>query len=239
MPLVLKDRVKETTFTVGTGSITLNGAAPGYQSFSVIGDGNATYYAVVSPTQWEIGIGTYTSSGSSLSRDSILESSSGGSAVNFSVGTKEVFVTYPAERAVTGESANLVFPSPSSNGSVLRSNGSSWISAFPTLINSAASATSPLNWNSDSYDMYIISAQSENLTISADGGTPYSGKKIIFRLKDDGSPRTLVWTSGSKGFRPVGVDLPTATTVNKVTYVGCIFNSTDDVWDAIAVTTQE
>jgi len=100
MALVVKDRVKETTTTTGTGTLTLLGAATGFQAFSVIGDGNTTYYTITNGTDWEVGIGTYTSSGTTLSRDTILESSNSGSAVNWGAGTKDVFVTYPAEKAV-------------------------------------------------------------------------------------------------------------------------------------------
>lgn len=99
MALVLKDRVKETTTTTGTGTITLAGASSGFQSFSVIGDGNSTYYAIVGGTDWEVGIGTYTSSGTTLSRDTVLESSNSGSLVDFAAGSKDVFVTYPAEKS--------------------------------------------------------------------------------------------------------------------------------------------
>ena len=102
MALVVKDRVRETTTTTGTGTITLGGAATGFQSFSVIGDANTTFYTIQlsNTNEWEVGVGTYTSSGTTLSRDTILESSNGGSAVNFSAGTKDVFVTYPAEKAI-------------------------------------------------------------------------------------------------------------------------------------------
>jgi hypothetical protein len=102
MALVVKDRVKETTTTTGTGTITLAGAANGFQAFSVLGDGSTTYYAIYDTVtnDWEVGVGTYTSSGTTLSRDTILESSNAGSAVSFSSGTKDVFVTYPAERSV-------------------------------------------------------------------------------------------------------------------------------------------
>jgi len=100
MALVVKDRVKETTTTTGTGTLTLLGAATGFQAFSVIGDGNTTYYAITNGTDWEVGIGTYTSSGTTLSRDTILESSHSGSAVDWGVGAKDVFVTYPAEKAI-------------------------------------------------------------------------------------------------------------------------------------------
>ena len=102
MALVVKDRVRETTTTTGTGTITLGGAATGFQSFSVIGNANTTFYTIqlANTNEWEVGIGTYTSSGTTLSRDTILESSNSGSAVNFSAGTKDVFVTYPAEKAI-------------------------------------------------------------------------------------------------------------------------------------------
>ena len=100
MALVLKDRVKETTTTTSTGAYTLAGAVGGYQSFSVIGNANTTYYAVTNGTDWEVGIGTYTASGTILSRDTILESSNSGNAVNWSAGIKEIFCTYPAERSM-------------------------------------------------------------------------------------------------------------------------------------------
>ena len=102
MAFVVKDRVKETTTTTGTGTITLAGAATGYQSFAVIGNGNTTYYTIQDAVSgaWEVGIGTYTSSGTTLSRDAVLESSNSGNLVNFGAGDKDVFVTYPAERSV-------------------------------------------------------------------------------------------------------------------------------------------
>jgi hypothetical protein len=102
MPLVVKDRVRETTTTTGTGTITLAGAIAGFQSFSAIGNANTTYYTINLPgaNEWEVGLGTYTASGTTLSRDTILASSNSGSAVNFSAGTKDVFCTYPAGRSV-------------------------------------------------------------------------------------------------------------------------------------------
>jgi putative N-acetylmannosamine-6-phosphate epimerase len=101
MALVVKDRVKETTSTTGTGTLTLAGAVAKFQSFSVVGDGNTTYYAIESGngTDWEVGVGTYTASGTTLSRDTILESSNGGSAISLT-GVSTVFCTYPAERSV-------------------------------------------------------------------------------------------------------------------------------------------
>jgi hypothetical protein len=103
MALVLADRVLETTTSTGSGTITLAGAKQGYQSFSLaIGDGNQTYYTIAGQVEWEVGIGTYTSSGDTLSRDTVISSSDGGGKVTFSAGTKDVFVTYPAEKSVIG-----------------------------------------------------------------------------------------------------------------------------------------
>lgn len=98
MGILVKDRVKETTTTIGTGTVTLLGASTGFQSFAAVGSGNVTFYAIVGQTssEWEVGLGTYTAAGTTLSRDTILSSSNSGSAVNFSAGTKDVFVTYPA-----------------------------------------------------------------------------------------------------------------------------------------------
>lgn len=120
MPLVVRDRVKETTTTTGTGTLTLAGAAAGFQSFSVIGNGNTTYYTITNGIDWEVGIGTYTSSGTTLSRDTILESSNSGSAVNWGSGSKDVFVTYPAERAVYVDGSSIT---PGSSASLPIANG--------------------------------------------------------------------------------------------------------------------
>lgn len=103
MPLIQADRVKETTTTTGQGTITLAGAVTGFQSFAAIGNGNTCYYTIAgqSGSEWEVGIGTYTASGTTLSRDTVLASSAGGTTkVTFSAGTKDVFVTYPAAMAV-------------------------------------------------------------------------------------------------------------------------------------------
>jgi hypothetical protein len=107
MGLVLKDRVRETTTTTGTGTLTLAGAVTGFQSFAAIGDGNTTYYAITDGTDWEVGIGTYTSSGTTLSRDTILSSSNSGSAVNWGAGSKDVFVTYPAGYSINNIATGL------------------------------------------------------------------------------------------------------------------------------------
>jgi len=138
MALVVKDRVQETSTTTGTGTITLAGAVSGFQSFSVIGNANTTYYAIVGGAEWEVGLGTYTSSGTTLSRDTVLESSNSGSLVNFSAGTKNVFVTYPAEEAVYQDANNDAFaPQFAASNGLNVNNGTIGTSyTFPTGYNS-------------------------------------------------------------------------------------------------------
>ena len=107
MAIVLKDRVKVSSGVTGTGTATLGAAAAGYQDFSAVGNGNITYYtiAVQSGNDWEVGTGTVTQTAGIwyLSRDTVFESSNAGNLVNFSAGTKDVFVTYPAERGIYEE----------------------------------------------------------------------------------------------------------------------------------------
>lgn len=99
MSFVLADRVKETSISSGTGSVVLNGVFGGFQSFaSAIGDGNSTFYAIENETRWEVGIGTYTASTNSLSRDTVLSSSSANDKVDLN-GVSIVFCTYPASRS--------------------------------------------------------------------------------------------------------------------------------------------
>jgi len=100
MALVVADRIKETTTTTGTGTYTLAGAVVGFEAFSSIGDGNTTYYCCTDGTDFEVGIGTYTSSGTTLARTTILQSSNSDSAVNWTAGERTIFVTQPAEKAV-------------------------------------------------------------------------------------------------------------------------------------------
>lgn len=127
MPLVLADRVRETTTTTGTGTITLAGATTGFQSFAAVGNGNTTYYAIVGQgtSEWEIGVGTYTSSGTTLSRDTVLSSSAGApTKTNFSAGTKDVFVTYTAARSVNVDGTSIdTFGLGAAQGDIIYASG--------------------------------------------------------------------------------------------------------------------
>jgi len=105
MALVINDRVKETSTTTGTGTFDLAGAETGYESFVAgVGTTNTTYYAIElnSAGEWEVGIGTVTDAApDTLSRDTIITSSNGDAAVNFSAGTKNVFCTLPAKKTMS------------------------------------------------------------------------------------------------------------------------------------------
>lgn len=147
MALIVKDRVKETTSTTGTGTVTLAGASAGFQSFAAIGNGNTTYYAITSGNDYEVGLGTYTASGTTLSRDTVLESSNSGSKITLS-GTSDVFCTYPAEKAVVQDSDNTgIAPQlGASNGIVLNSDTVATSFTFPTNYNGISA--SPITVNS-------------------------------------------------------------------------------------------
>ena len=154
MALIVKDRVKETTSTTGTGTVTLAGAADGFQSFAAIGDGNITYYAITSLYDYEVGLGTYTASGTTLSRDTILESSNSGSKITLS-GESEVFCTYPAEKAVVQDNDNTgIAPQMGATNGIFVNNqvvGTSYtlptgynaISASPVSLDTGVTVTVP------------------------------------------------------------------------------------------------
>ena len=119
MALAIKDRVKETSTTTGTGTYTLAGAVTGFETFGSVGDGNTTYYCCTDGTNFEVGIGTYTSSGTTLARTTILQSSNSDSAVNWSSGTRTIFCTYPADKAVYMDASDDV-TLKSSDGAILK-----------------------------------------------------------------------------------------------------------------------
>ena len=148
MALVLKDRVQETTTTTGTSDFTLGGAVLSYQSFSAIGNGNVTYYTAFDPNQgdWEVGIGTYTSAGTTLSRDTVLSSSNSGSKVSFGSESKDVFVSQPAEvTATTVGGGNYTGPIHLNGTTAYQSgtinSGSNGLSLGPITISAAVSIT--------------------------------------------------------------------------------------------------
>ncbi len=163
MPLVVKDRVQETSTTTGTGTYTLAGAVTGYQSFSVIGNANKTYYAATDGTDWEVGIGTYTSSGTTLSRDAILESSNSGSAVNWGAGTKNIFVSWPADAATLNWSTTAT-----AAGTTVLTNQSSYFQYFTGT--TTQTITLPVvSTLAEGWTFHITNNSTGNLTVNSSG----------------------------------------------------------------------
>jgi hypothetical protein len=102
MALVINDRVKVTSTSTGTGAIALGAAQTGFESFTAIGNNNTTYYTIFNQgtTEWEVGLGTLDATSANLTRTTVISSSNSDAAVNFTGGTKDVFCTLPASKAV-------------------------------------------------------------------------------------------------------------------------------------------
>ena len=127
MALVLADRVQQTGTANTTVSFTLSGSVTGFQSFAVIGNTNTTYYGATDASgNWEVGLGTYSTTGPTLTRTTILSSSNSGSAVTFS-GTVNVFVTYPSDRSVYSNGTNIV---PDNAATLLATSGGTGQSSY-------------------------------------------------------------------------------------------------------------
>lgn len=198
MPLIIADRVKETTTTTGTGTITLAGAASGFQSFSAIGNGNTTYYTIVGGTQWEVGIGTYTAAGTTLARTTVLASSNSGSLVNFSAGTKDVFVTYPAagpkyeliSTTVASGASSLNFTDLSNTYSEYIVISRNFIATNNTAINVRTSTNNGTSYDSGTNN-YVLSQ------MRVDTGGTISGFTTQFTEIQTG----FTWTTNPNYFR--------------------------------------
>jgi len=121
------------------------------------------------------------------------------------------------------------------NGSSVLGSGNLDVFALVPIQTVTSSATvTPTSSN----QLVVITAQAVALTLAAPTGTPEQGQPLMIRIKDNGTARAITWTSGTGGYRAIGVTLPTTTVINKTTYVGCIYNSTDSRWDVIGVTTE-
>ena len=224
MALALYDRVQQTGTANTTVSFTLSAGVTGFQAFTSIGNGNTTYYAATDATgNWEVGLGTYSTSGPTLTRTTIYSSSNTGSAVTFS-GTVNVFVTYPASRSVNLDA--------SSNATIAGLLTSTFAPNIGTV--TSASTITPTT----AYGQYNVTALAVSALIAAPTGTPADGQKLILRIKDNGTAQSLTWTTSSGGYRIVGTTLPTTTVATKTLYIGCIYNAQDTFWDVVAISQQ-
>lgn len=143
MAFVIADRVRETTSSIGTGAVTLGGPYAGFQPFSVLGNGNTTYYAIIDPTtgDWEVGIGAYTASGNTLSRATVLSSSNSGSLVTFGSGVKDVICTQPSERNVYAVGTDVVAANGATVPNTLLANSSVTINGNSVALGGSTTVT--------------------------------------------------------------------------------------------------
>ena len=168
MALVLADRVLETTNVAGTGTASLLGAQDGYQAFSVVGNGNTTYYTITDPVSfdWEVGIGTYTSSGNTLSRDTVLSSSNSGSLVSFGAGTKDIFLDLPSEKV-----AGTYVTSVSGTAPVASSGGTTPAISMAKATGSVDGYLSSTDWSTFNGKQPAFGSQTANYVYAAPNGS--------------------------------------------------------------------
>ena len=225
MALVVKDRVRETSTSTGTANVILNGAVQAFQDFSVIGDGNTTYYAIVDATSgaWEVGIGTYTLSTTTLTRDTILESSTGGTAVNFTSNVKDVFVTYPAERAVYGNATNVVTGYTITGGSINNTPIGATTASTGAFTSLTSSSTTTLNGTTIPASKTLVDTDSsQTLTNKA-----YNGS--IGATTASTGAFTDFTASGTASFTSTGsVKIPVGTTGQRPTPAAGMLRFNDD-----------
>mgnify|MGYP007059495503 FL=1 len=188
MALIVNDRVKETTTTTGTGTITFAGAVTGFETFAAgIGNSNTTYYCITLPgsAEFEVGLGTLSGDSSTMARTSIISSSNSDSAVNFSAGTKDVFCTLPASKAIIKD-ANGALASTTMSGA-LDLNGNE-------LVLDVDGDTSITADTDDQIDIKIANVDVANLTTANSGDlvikTAVSDKDFAIKGNDGGSEIT-------------------------------------------------
>jgi hypothetical protein len=169
MALALNDRVQQTGTANTTVSFTLTGSVTGFQSFAVVGNGNTTYYSAFDATgNWEVGVGTYSTTGPTLTRTTILSSSNSGSAVTF-VGSVNVFVTYPSSKSVNLDGSNNV----SALGTVSSGTwqGSTVAVAYGGTGVTASSGANSVMLRDANQNVAINRLSQSTTTVTAAGGT--------------------------------------------------------------------
>lgn len=148
--------------------------------------------------------------------------------------------------ALTGSEITHVVQSGNSRKTTTQDIANLSSSSVQTLTNKrinprvvvASATTGTLTVNGDTTDQYIAEGLTGSITFAQPSGTPVNGQKLLIRIKDDGIARGITWTTSADAFRAIGITLPTTTVLSKVTYVGCVYNSTDSFWDVIATATQ-
>lgn len=195
MSFILADRVKETSVSSGTGDIALNGSFTGFQTFSAgIGDGNSTFYAIENESRWEVGIGTYSASTNSLSRDTVLDSSNSKNKIELN-GVSIVFCTYPALRAVyfNGNS----FLDLSANSGILFPDNTEQSTAFKPSERKQKTVSSDYTLTL-SDEIVFVDCSTSDVIVTAPSASGISGREFSIKRKPGGNFDCIISASGSE-----------------------------------------
>jgi len=234
--------VAPATTTTGTGVLT----AVGNQVNTT--NGLVTQTATLTSSALLLGGGSGTGISSTTTGTGVVTAV--GNNVNTTGGLVTQSGTLTASAILIGGGSGAAITSTTTGTGVLTALGNNanatggftTINGTATLTNkridprvSSTASTASITPDIASFDQYAVTAQAAGLAINAPTGTPVDGNKLVFRLLDNGTPRALTWDGT---FTAIGVTIPTTTTANKTTYVGCIYNANNTRWDVIAVTTQ-
>ncbi len=232
MALVVADRVKETTTSTGTGAISLGGAEPNFRTFSsVLSDADTTYYAIIDDTNlaFEVGLGTYASSGNTITRTTVLASSNSNNAVNFSAGTKDVFLTYPADKSVNRDaSGNVSIPAQgdlrledASGGQYVALQAPATVgSSFTFTLPSADGSASQLLQTDGSGNLSFTTVNASPSFTATASGALANGDKVI--LNSNGTVSVIDGVTGSVG------SATTFTSSGNILYLATTFDSSNN-----------
>ena len=182
MAFVLSDRIKETTTTTSTGTYTLGGAVSGFETFTAnLSNGDTTYYCCTDGTDFEVGLGTFASSGTTLARTTIISSSNSNNAVNWSSGSRDIFCTLPGSKAVFKDGSDNI-------------NGTFVGNITGNVTGNADTASAVAADNISAGDAAInLTTTSGNITIDAQG----SDTDIILKGTDGSTDTNFLTFDGS------------------------------------------
>ena len=224
MAHITADRVRDTTTTTGTGALTVSGSAPnGYRTFSGVASTSDTFYYAIqhqAAAEWEVGLGTYSSS-NTITRTTVYSSSNSGSAVDFSAGTKDIFITLPASRTVQKDNTGNI------SGATLTSATLTTPTATGLKETKVAVSSSDIDLSTGNYFTKTISG-STTFTVS---NVPSTGTAVSFVLELTNPGTSVTWWSGVKW---AGGTAPTLTASGKDAF-GFYTHDGGTTWNGIVL----